>query len=103
MLKLGNKMKDTIILAYSGGLDTSVLIKWLQEKYDVGMITVTMELGQQTDLRKVEEKAHNLGVKKHYSVDAEEELVIKPVFPAVKAKVVHLRQKSSGCSKFENT
>ena len=82
-------MKDTIILAYSGGLDTSVLIKWLQEKYDVDLITVTMELGQQTDLKKVEEKAYNLGVKKHYSIDAEEEFVIKHVFPAIKANALY--------------
>jgi len=70
-------MKGPIILAYSGGLDTSVLIKWLQEKYDVDLITVTIELGQQTNLKKVEEKAHNLGVKKHYSIDAEEETLKK--------------------------
>ena len=82
-------MKDTIILAYSGGLDTSVLIKWLQEKYDVDLITVTIELGQQTDLKKVEEKAHKLGVKKHYSIDAEEEFVKNHVFPAIKANALY--------------
>jgi argininosuccinate synthase len=82
-------MKDTIILAYSGGLDTSVLAKWLQEKYDVDLITVTIELGQQTDLEKVEEKAQNLGVKKHYSVDAEEEFVANHVFPAIKANALY--------------
>ncbi len=82
-------MKDTIILAYSGGLDTSILVKWLQEKYDVDLITVTIELGQQTDLKKVKEKAHNLGVKKHYSIDAEEEFVTKHVFPAIKANALY--------------
>ena len=82
-------MKDTIILAYSGGLDTSVLIKWLQEEYDVDVITFTMELGQQTDLKKVAEKAHSLGAKKHYSIDAEEEFVIKHVFPAIKANALY--------------
>jgi len=82
-------MKDTIILAYSGGLDTSVLIKWLQEKYDVDLITVTIELGQQTNLKKVKEKAHNLGVKKHYSIDAEKEFVTKHVFPAIKANALY--------------
>jgi argininosuccinate synthase len=82
-------MKDTIILAYSGGLDTSVLIKWLQEKYKADIITVTMELGQQIDLKKVEEKAHNLGVKKHYSIDAEKEFVLKHVFPAIKANALY--------------
>jgi len=88
-LKLGNTMKDAIILAYSGGLDTSVLIKWLQEEYDVDVITFTMELGQQTDLKKVADKAHSLGVKKHYSVDATEEFVIKYVFPAIKANALY--------------
>ncbi len=82
-------MKDTIILAYSGGLDTSVLIKWLQEKYKADIITVTMELGQQIDLKKVEEKAYNLGVKKHYSIDAEQEFVLKHVFPAIKANALY--------------
>jgi len=82
-------MKDTIILAYSGGLDTSVLIKWLQEEYDVDVITFTMELGQQTDLKKVADKAHSLGVKKHYSIDAEEEFVTKHVFPAIKANALY--------------
>jgi argininosuccinate synthase len=82
-------MKGTIILAYSGGLDTSVLVKWLQEKYNVDLITVTIELGQQIDLKKVEEKAHNLGVKKHYSINAEEEFVTKHVFPAIKANALY--------------
>jgi argininosuccinate synthase len=82
-------MKDTIILAYSGGLDTSVLIKWLQEKYNVDIITFTMELGQQTDLKKVADKAHSLGAKKHYSIDATEEFVTKHVFPAIKANALY--------------
>jgi argininosuccinate synthase len=82
-------MKDTIILAYSGGLDTSVLIKWLQEKHKADIITVTMELGQRIDLKKVEEKAHNLRVKKHYSIDAEKEFVLKHVFPAIKTNALY--------------
>jgi len=82
-------MKDTIILAYSGGLDTSVLVKWLQEEYDVDIITFTMELGQQTDLKKVAEKAHKLGAKKHYSVDGTEEFVLNHVFPAIKANALY--------------
>jgi argininosuccinate synthase len=82
-------MKDTIILAYSGGLDTSVLIKWLQEKYNADIVTLTMELGQPIDLKKVEEKAHNLGVKKHYSIDAEKEFVLKHILPAIKANALY--------------
>jgi argininosuccinate synthase len=88
-LKLGNAMKDTIILAYSGGLDTSVLIKWLQEEYDVDVVTFTMELGQQTDLKKVADKAKSLGAKNHYSVDGKEEFVKKYVFPAIKANALY--------------
>jgi len=88
-LKLGRKMKDTILLAYSGGLDTSVLIKWLQEKYDVDLITVTLDVGQQNDLKKIEEKAKSLGVKKHYSIDAKEEFVTNHVFPAIKANALY--------------
>ena len=65
-------MKDAILLAYSGGLDTSVLVKWLQEKYGVDLITVTLDLGQQSDLKEVEEKAKSLGVKRHYSIDGKE-------------------------------
>jgi argininosuccinate synthase len=88
-LELGNTMKDTIILAYSGGLDTSVLIKWLQEEYDVDVITFTMELGQKSNLEKVSEKANKLGAKKHYSIDGTEEFVQKYVFPAIKANALY--------------
>ncbi len=82
-------MKDTILLAYSGGLDTSVLIKWLQEKYDADLITVTLDVGQQNDLRAIEKKAMSLGVKKHYSIDAKEEFVTNHVFPAIKANALY--------------
>ncbi len=82
-------MKDTILLAYSGGLDTSVLVKWLQEKYNVDLVTVTLDLGQQSDLKEVEEKAQGLGVKRHYSIDGKEEFVTNHVFPAIKANALY--------------
>ena len=82
-------MKDTLLLAYSGGLDTSVLVKWLQEKYDVDLITVTLDVGQQSDLKEVEAKARSLGVKKHYSIDGKEEFVTNHVFPAIKANALY--------------
>jgi len=87
--KLGTQMKDTVILAYSGGLDTSVLIKWLQENCDVDVITFTMELGQKSNLAKVEEKANSLGVKKHYSIDGTKEFITTYVFPAIKANALY--------------
>ncbi|MFA5364632.1 MAG: argininosuccinate synthase domain-containing protein, partial [Candidatus Bathyarchaeia archaeon] len=82
-------MKDTVILAYSGGLDTSVLIKWLQEECDVEVITFTMELGQNSDLEKVSEKANMLGVKKHYSINGTAEFIKNYVFPAIKANSLY--------------
>ena len=82
-------MTRKIILAYSGGLDTSVLLKWLQQKYDAEVITVTLDVGQREDLKRIEEKAKNLGAIKHYSVDAREEFVKNYVFPAIKANALY--------------
>jgi len=78
-----------IVLAYSGGLDTSVLLKWLQQKYEAQVITVTLDVGQKEDLRPIEEKAKNLGAIKHYSIDAKEEFVGNYVFPAIKANALY--------------
>jgi argininosuccinate synthase len=82
-------MKDTILLAYSGGLDTSVLVKWIQRKYDADVITLTVDVGQQDDLKAIEEKAKSLGAKKHYSIDAKKEFVTNHVFPAIKANALY--------------
>jgi len=78
-----------IVLAYSGGLDTSVLLKWLQQKYDAEVITVTLDVGQKENLEKIEEKAKNLGAIKHYSIDAKDEFVKDYVFPAIKANALY--------------
>ena len=77
------------MLAYSGGLDTSVIIKWLQEKYTAEIITVTVNVGQTENLQEVEDKANNLGVLKHYSVDAKDEFAKDYVFPAIKANALY--------------
>lgn len=77
------------MLAYSGGLDTSVSVKWLQEKYKASVITVTLDLGQQEDLEAVREKAERLGVERHYSIDAKDEFVRDYVFPAIKANALY--------------
>jgi len=55
-------LTEKIVLAYSGGLDTSVLIKWLQEKYSAEVITVTVDVGQQEDQKEVRKKQRKLGV-----------------------------------------
>jgi argininosuccinate synthase len=77
------------VLAYSGGLDTSVLIKWLQEKYNAEVITVTVDVGQQENLKEVAKKAKSLGVLKHYSVEAKEEFAANYIFPAIKANALY--------------
>ncbi|HEX9262183.1 MAG TPA: argininosuccinate synthase [Candidatus Bathyarchaeia archaeon] len=82
-------MTEKIVLAYSGGLDTSVLIKWLQEKYNGQVITITVDVGQQENLSEIEEKAKQLGVFKHYSIDAREEFARDYVFPAIKANALY--------------
>lgn len=82
-------MTETVVLAYSGGLDTSVSIKWIQEKYDADVITATLDVGQQDDLRAIEEKAKKLGVLRHYSIDAKHEFTTKYVFPAIKANALY--------------
>lgn len=82
-------MKRKIVLAYSGGLDTSVMIKWLQEKYDAEVVTVTLDVGQKEDLKAIEEKAYKLGVLRHYSIDAKEEFAKNYIFPAIKANALY--------------
>ncbi|TLX99551.1 MAG: argininosuccinate synthase [Thaumarchaeota archaeon] len=75
----------TVALAYSGGLDTSVCIKWLQEKYKADVITVTLDLGQKDNLREIGKRAYLLGARNHYEVDARHEFVTGYVYPAIKA------------------
>jgi len=78
-------MAEKIVLAYSGGLDTSVAVKWMQEKHAAEVITVTVDVGQQEDLKQVEGNSKKVGAVKHYSVDAKGEFVKDYVFRAIKA------------------
>ena len=82
-------MSEKVVLAYSGGLDTSVLVKWLQEKYNAQVVTVTVDVGQQEDLKEIEEKARKLGVVNHYSIDAKKEFASNYIFPAIKANALY--------------
>jgi argininosuccinate synthase len=82
-------LTEKIVLAYSGGLDTSVLIKYLQEKYNAQVITVTVDVGQGEDLKAAEEKAKKLGVLKHFSIDAKDEFAKDYIFPAIKANALY--------------
>ncbi len=80
---------EKIVLAYSGGLDTSVLIKYLQEKNNAEVITVTVDVGQGEDLKGAEQKAKKLGVLKHFSIDAKDEFAKEYIFPAIKANALY--------------
>jgi argininosuccinate synthase len=82
-------MPEKFVLAYSGGLDTSVLIKYLQEKFEAQVITVTVDVGQQEDLAAAAEKAKKLGVFKHYHIDAKDEFVTDYIYPAIKANALY--------------
>jgi argininosuccinate synthase len=82
-------MTEKFVLAYSGGLDTSVLIKYLQEKCNAEVITVTVDVGQQEDLAGAAEKAKKLGVFKHIHIDAKDEFVTDYIYPAIKANALY--------------
>ena len=58
-----------IVLAYSGGLDTSVIVKWLRETYDAQIITFAADIGQEEELRGLSRKALRTGASKHYTLD----------------------------------
>ncbi|MGB5872818.1 MAG: argininosuccinate synthase [Bacteroidota bacterium] len=83
-------MKPTrIVVAYSGGLDTSVMVRWLIERWNAEVITVTGDLGQKKELNGVEEKALKTGAIKAYIIDARKEFVEGYVFPALKASALY--------------
>lgn len=78
-------VKDKAVLAYSGGLDTSVCIRYLQTLYRYDVITVTVDCGQNDDFREIEKKAETIGAIKHIYIDAKEEFALNYVIPCIKA------------------
>jgi argininosuccinate synthase len=72
-----------VVLAYSGGLDTSVIVKWLQENYGCEVITFTADIGQGEEVEPARAKAQAMGVEKIYIEDLREEFVRDFVFPYV--------------------
>ncbi|HXV51297.1 MAG TPA: argininosuccinate synthase [Nitrosopumilaceae archaeon] len=85
-------MNRKAILAFSGGLDTSVVVKYLQVKHDLDVVTVTVDVGQGDDQKKIAAKAKSLGVVKHYHIDAKEEFVKKYIFPSIKANALYQKK-----------
>ncbi|MBI4838222.1 MAG: argininosuccinate synthase [Nitrospirae bacterium] len=80
---------NKIVLAYSGGLDTSVAIKWLKETYGCGVIAFCADLGQEEELKTVKSKALKTGASKAYVVDLREEFAKNYIFPMLRAGAVY--------------
>ena len=82
-------MPKKIVLAYSGGLDTSVILKWLQENYECPVVTFTADLGQGEELDSVKDKAKSLGVEEFFIEDLKEDFVKNYVFPMFRANALY--------------
>jgi argininosuccinate synthase len=82
-------MMKKIILAYSGGLDTSVALKWLKEKYKTDIIAFCADLGQGEDIEAIKEKALKIGASKVYVEDLKEQFVKDYIFPMLRANAVY--------------
>ena len=87
---MGNKKKiKKAVLAYSGGLDTSVILKWIQEEYGCEIVTFTADLGQGSELNEAKEKAKDFGVKEIFVEDLRDEFVSNYVFPMFRANTLY--------------
>ena len=84
-----NRGIKKVVLAYSGGLDTSVILKWLQETYEAEVVAFCADLGQGEDLQAVKAKAQKLGVKKIYIEDLRETFVREYVFPMLRGNAMY--------------
>ena len=83
---------NKVVLAYSGGLDTSIIVKWLQEKYECEVITYTADLGQVGEIDSAKVKAKELGVEKIFVDDLKEEFVKDYIFPMFRANTIYEEQ-----------
>ena len=83
------KSKPKIVLAYSGGLDTSVILKWLQTEYNADVIAYAADLGQGAELEEAKAKAKKLGAKKIYIENLKEEFVKDYVFPMFRCNTIY--------------
>src|SRR6476620_9123481 len=82
-------MPEKVVLAYSGGLDTSIIIPWLKENYSYDVIAMVGDVGQGDDIEAVVETAYKTGASKVIVADLSEDLLRAYVFPALKAGAVY--------------
>jgi argininosuccinate synthase len=87
-----------IVLAYSGGLDTSVIVKWLRETYDAEIVTFAADIGQEEELKGLPQKARATGASKHYTLDLVEEFARDFIYPMVRANAIYEGQYYLGTS-----
>jgi len=80
---------NKVVLAYSGGLDTSVILKWLQDVYDCEVVTFTADIGQGEEVEPAREKAIAMGIKEIYIEDLQEEFARDYVFPMFRANAIY--------------
>ena len=83
------KKNKKIVLAYSGGLDTSIILKWLQENYDSEVIAYTADIGQEMDRKKIVKNAKKLGVKKIIINNLKNTFVKEYVFPMIRGHAIY--------------
>src|SRR5438128_12080066 len=81
--------RERVILAYSGGLDTSVMVPWISERYDLDVVTFTVDLGQGQDVEKIRQKALKTGAVDAIALDARNLFVDCFVFPALMAGAIY--------------
>lgn len=89
MTALNRKNVNKVVLAYSGGLDTSVILKWLQDTYNCEVVTFTADLGQGEELEQARTKAELMGIKEIFIDDLREEFVRDYVFPMFRANALY--------------
>ncbi|HCO54625.1 MAG TPA: argininosuccinate synthase, partial [Pelagibacterium sp.] len=80
---------NKVVLAYSGGLDTSIILKWLKQVYDCEVVTFTADLGQGEELEPARQRAEMMGIKEIYIEDLREEFVRDFVFPMFRANALY--------------
>ena len=88
MAKKNSSAPKKVVLAYSGGLDTSVILKWLQDVYECEVITFTADIGQGEEVEPARKKAQMFGVKQIFIENLQEEFVRDFVFPMFRANTV---------------
>ena len=90
--------KDKIVLAFSGGLDTSIILKWLQIEKNLEVVTFTADIGQGIEVKDAKKKAKNLGVREIFVEDLTNEFVKDYVFPMFRANALYEGQYLLGTS-----